>query len=213
MNTFIGVFTATMCLPVIGADVEKLIEEGKLILDDDFNRDGKYDIANGWSVNNKEGAAKQAELVDGKLVITMAPELDHSTVIRHDAPFDDGVVKLRFMLFDKRGLKLNFDDPAAKSLTWAGHIMRVVIRPGKVMISDDLTGVFDLEVRKKRQDKDLPKKEKEELDKFVRSKQPVFPAKVELKKWHELTVVNLGPKVEVFIDGEMVDEIRIWSLD
>jgi len=117
--------------------------------------------------------------------------------------------------------------------------MRVVIRPGKVMISDDLTGVFDLEVRKKRQDKDLPKKEKEELDKFVRSKQPVFPAKVELKKWHELTVVNLGPKVEVFIDGEMVgefdsagldhkvkqsvvfgvfgqvmvDEIRIWSLD
>ena len=96
---------------------------------------------------------KQADLKDSALVITQAKGANHSVSVRHDTPFDDGVIKLRFQVFDKRGLKFNFNDPAAKEVTWAGHIARVVVAPKSVTIQDDKTGVFELGVRTKKRTK------------------------------------------------------------
>jgi hypothetical protein len=178
-------------------------------------------------------------LKDGTLVITQAEDANHSVSVRHDTPFDDGVIKLRFQVFDKKGLKFNFNDPKAKEVTWAGHIARVVVAPNSVTIQDDKTGVFELGVRAKRKNKDLGKEEKAELAKFLKTKSVRLKAPIKKQRWHEMTIVNVGPKLEVYIDDQsvgsfssegldhkvkqnialgvggkvVVDDLRVWSLD
>lgn len=217
-------------------ELESLIEKGTLILSDDFDRTGEEGPGNDWSVSEKNGTGR---LVDGRLVIEMAKDAGHSVSVKHDLPFDDGVVRLRFRLFDKSGLKINFNDPAANKITWAGHIARVVVQPGKITISDDKTGTYDLENRAKRKDRNLPEAEKKALETLIKSRQPTFEAPIKLKQWHELTTVFVGPRVEVFLDGVSigffesegldhevkqnvalgvsgkveVDKIEVWSLD
>ncbi len=226
-------------------DPSALIERAKLIFSDDFNRteddDAKEQLGNGWVTNTARAAkgVKQADLKDGALVITQAEGANHSVSVRHDTPFDDGVIKLRFQVFDKRGLKFNFNDPAAKKVTWAGHIARVVVAPKSVTIQDDKTGVFELGVRTKRKNENLPEDEKTELAKFLKTKSVKLKAPIKPKQWHEMTIVNVGPKFEVYIDDQsvgsfssegldhkvkqniafgvsgkvVVDDLRVWSLD
>ena len=226
-------------------DPSALIERGKLVFSDDFNRteddDAIEQVGNGWVTNSSKAAkgVKQADLKDGTLVITQAEGANHSVSVRHDTPFDDGVIKLRFQVFDRRGLKFNFNDPAAKKVTWAGHIARVVVAPKSVTIQDDKTGVFELGVRTKRKDKNLPEDEKAELAKFLATKSVKLEAPIKPKQWHEMTIVNVGPKFEVYIDDNsvgsfssegldhkvkqnialgvsgkvVVDDLRVWSLD
>jgi len=217
---------------------ESLIKRGKLIFEDRFERTSSDGIGSDWTLNNKNGA-QQAKIKDGILVIEKDPDAGHSTVVRHDAPFDDGVVKLRFRLFDKTGLKFNLNDPKANKITWAGHVARVVLQPGKVTISDDMTGVYELGVRAKRKNKNLSPDERDAITKFIASKQPTFDAPIKLRQWHEMTLVNQGATFDVHIDGTQVasftsegldhavkqnhslgvsgkaevDDLRIWSLD
>ena len=237
--------TILVALPLIAESPDKLIKRGKLIFSDDFNRseqdDSKEQLGKQWVTNSAKRAngAKQADLEDGKLVVAVAKGANHSTSIRHDIPFDDGVITLKLQLFDKHGLKLNFNDPAANKITWAGHIARVVFKPGSVQIQDDKTGVFDLKIREKRQDKNLSNAEKTELAAFLKSKQSTFDAPLKTGKWHDATIVFLGPKIEVYLDGKpvgsfsspgldhkvkqnfalgvsgkvIVDDIQVWSLD
>lgn len=226
-------------------DPSALIERAKLIFSDDFNRteddDAQEQVGNGWVTNsaNRAKGVKQADLKDGTLVITQAKEADHSVSVRHDTPFDDGVVKLRFQVFDKKGLKFNFNDPKAKKISWAGHIGRVVVAPKMVTIQDDKTGIFDLKIHQKRKNKKLSEDEKAELTKFLKTKSVKLKAPIKPKQWHEMTIVNIGPKIEVYIDDQsvgsfssegldhkvkqnvvlgvsgkvVVDDLRVWSLD
>ncbi len=250
MNIKITLVTAALVASSFssGASAEnpdELIKRAKLIFSDDFNRteddDANEQVGNGW-VTNSESAAhgvKQADLKDGVLVITQAEGANHSVSVRHDAPFDDGVIKLRFQIFDKTGLKFNFNDPKASKVTWAGHIARVVLTPESVTISDDKTGVFDLKVRSKRQNKNLGEEEQAELTKFLAKKSVKLKAPIKPKQWYEMTIANIGPKFEVYIDDELVgsfssegldhkvkqniafgvsgtvavDDLRVWSLD
>lgn len=224
---------------------ESLIKRGKLVFSDTFNRseqdESKEQLGKQWVTNTAKRApgSKQADLDHGKLVIAMAKGAGHSASIRHDIAIDDGVISFKLQLFDKHGLKFNFNDPAANKVTWAGHIARVVLKPGSVQIQDDMTGVFDLTVRAKRQNKDLGKKEKAELAAFLETKQSTFDAPVKLGQWHNATIVFTGPRVDVYVDGDsvgsftsegldhkvkqnfalgvsgkvIVDDIQVWSLD
>ena len=224
---------------------ESLIKRGKLVFSDDFNRseqdDTKEQLGKQWVTNTAKRApgSKQADLDNGRLVIAMAEGAGHSTSIRHDIAIDDGVIKFKLQIFDKHGLKFNFNDPAANKVTWAGHIARVVFKPGSIQIQDDMTGVFDLTVREKRQNKNLSDAEKAKLADFLKSKQSTFKAPVQTGKWHDATIVFLGSKVEVYLDGKsvgsfsspgldhkvkqnfalgvsgkvIVDDIQVWSLD
>ncbi len=226
-------------------DPKALVARAKLVFSDDFNRteddDTTEQVGNGWVTNSATRAkgVKQADLKDGTLVITQAKEADHSASVRHDTPFDDGVIKLRFQVFDKKGLKFNFNDPKAKDVSWAGHIARVVVTPNRVTIQDDKTGVFDLEIRKKRKNKNISKQEKAELTNFLKTKSVRLKAPIKANHWHEMTIVCIGPKFEVYIDDQSVgsfssegldhkvkqnvafgvsgkvavDDLRVWSLD
>ena len=208
-------FIASFSLTLHAETPEALIKRGKLIFSDDFNRteegDKVEDLGNGWESSTEDG--NRADLQDDELVITKGAAANHSLSVKHVNPFDDGVVKFRFQLFDKQGLKVNFNDKKAKKVTWAGHIARVVVQPNSVTIRDDITGVFDLKIRAKRQDKNLDTKEAAKLKKFLKTKQAVFKTPIKLKTWYELTIVNIGPKVEVYVDGKSVGSFSSEGLD
>ncbi|WP_404309759.1 hypothetical protein [Neorhodopirellula lusitana] len=80
-------------------------------------------------------------------------------------------------------------------------------------IQDDKTGVFDLNIRAKRQNIDLNEAGKAELAQFLATKQSVVKAPIELGKWHELTVLNIGPKFDVYIDSKAVGAFSSEGLD
>lgn len=234
-------FITSLNLTLHAQKPEVLVERGKLIFSDDFNRTEKGDtlkeLGNGWETNTKDG--NRTDLKDDVLVITKGKAANHSLSVKHVNPFDDGVVKFRFQLFDKQGLKVNFNDKKAKKVTWAGHISRIIVQPNSVTIRDDITGVFDLKIRAKRQDKTLGEKETAKLKKFLATKQAVFKTPIKLNTWYEMTIVNVGPKVEVYVDGKSVgafssegldhkvkqnmafgvsgkvavDDVQVWSLD
>ena len=70
--------------------------------------------------------------------------------MRHDAPFDDGVIQVRFRMFDTKGIGFNFNDPMCK-VSHAGHICHFGVKPNQVTFRDGKTGVFDLNIRAKKQ--------------------------------------------------------------
>ncbi|MGI9470784.1 MAG: family 16 glycoside hydrolase [Rubripirellula sp.] len=242
---FFSLLVTSFPPPAQAENPDELIKRAKLIFGDDFNRNEDDEVneqvGNGWVTNSANAAdgVKQADLQNGTLVITQAEGANHSVSVRHDAPFDDGVIKLRFQVFDKTGLKFNINDPKANKVTWAGHIARVVLTPNFVTISDDKTGVYDLQVRSKRKSKNLGMEEQAELAKFLATKSAKLKAPIKPKEWHEMTMVNIGPKFEVYIDDQLVgsfssegldhkvkqnialgvsgkvtvDDLRVWSLD
>ena len=229
----------------LAADPTKFIKEGKLIFEDDFNRaesdDSKEELGKNWVTNSKSRAkgTKQADLKENALEITMAKVADHAVSVRHDAPFDDGIVQARFKIHDKKGMKFNFNDPKAKKVTWAGHIAGVIVTPKTITIQDHKKGIFDLKIREKRKDKNTSAQEKKEIKKFLSGKEAKFNHTTELNKWYEITMVFKGPAVSVYVDGNKVgsfssegldhsvkqnlafsvpststvDDVKIWSLD
>tara|TARA_R110002049_G_scaffold182485_2_gene350303 strand:+ start:32306 stop:33106 length:801 start_codon:yes stop_codon:yes gene_type:complete len=206
---------ALLSEPLFAETPDELITRGKLIFSDDFNRTEEGDtiekLGNGWETNSEDG--NRADLQDDTLVIMKGEAASHSLSVRHVNPFDDGIVKIRFQLYDKYGLKVNFNDKGADKVTWAGHVARVVVQPDSVTIQDDITGVYDLNVRKRRLSKELSSKEKDELHAFLATKQKVIKTSIELETWHELTIVNRGPKIEVYLDDNALGSFSSEGLD
>ena len=143
----------------------------------------------------------------------MAAGANHSVSVRHDVPFDDGIVQFRFALHDAKGIKFNFNDPRANDVSWAGHIARVVVTPKSLSIGDDKKGVFDLKIREQRQNKNLPKSDKAKLDAFLKTKTAIFKNPLKEDRWYELRIVNTGSKLEVYIDRKKVGEFISEGLD
>ena len=174
---------ASVSVHLYADDPEELIKRGTLIFSDDFNRTEEGDtlevLGKGWETNTKDG--NRADLQNDTLVITKGEKANHSLSVRHVNPFDDGIVKLRFQLFDKTGLKVNFNDKSANKITWAGHIARVVVQPHVVTIQDDKTGYYDLDIRKKRLSEDLDDEAKAELATFLATKQTRIKTSIELE--------------------------------
>ncbi len=171
---------------------------------------------------------------DGALSIVTSPQADHAAVVKHNGAFQDGVLRLRVKLHDSKGVSLNFNDPECKS-SHAGHISQVKVRPGQVALEDGKTGVFDLQIRA-RKEAGAPR---DELQKLLAGKSAAFDTKLSLNDWHEVTLVVQGDRLGVLIDGREigslrsegiahphkqnfavsvpgsaeVDDVQIWSLD
>ena len=138
------------------------------------------------------------DLRDGTLHIYIHEVADHAVSVRHDAEFKNGAVECRFMLeHEKDVLGLNFADLEFKSV-WAGHLFKVEVGIKKLKITDLKTGVMDLEIRKKRQSKQVTP----ELQKLLNSKTTQFPLKLKVGKWYALAVEVKGKTINVKIDGK-----------
>lgn len=224
MNTLKLLPFLVLSLPFLSANSpselpDDLIEFTELLFQDNFNRmDPSIDsdeLGREWVTNSAHRAngQKQAFLKNHTLHIVMAEGANHSVSVRHDAPFDDGIVMLRFQIHDNKGIKFNFNDPAAKDVSWAGHISRVVVTQKKLTIGDDKTGIFDLEIHQKRRNKDLPKAEREALAEFLKTKSKTVSHSFKLNQWYSLAIVNIGPKVTVYIDKIKAAEFESEGLD
>ena len=221
--------------------VEKLIQaHGRLAFEDNFDRtendDSKEQLGNGWITNSKRRAkgVKQADLKEGYLQITMADVADHGVSIKHDAPFDDGAISVRFRMHDGKGIGFNFNDPKCK-VSHAGHICALRVQPNKIMFRDGKTGIFDLNTRKKK----LAGAPKSEIDKLTKGKFRFVKRNTSKNDWHELMILVRADTMTAWVDGDEVgklqsagidhkvkqniafavsgtadvDDLRIWSLD
>lgn len=210
----IAVVASSATISAAGEIVDLIKSRGKLIFEDDFDRseadDSKEQLGNGWVTNSKKRAkgTKQADLKNGSLAITMSKVADHGVSVRHDAPFDDGVVKVRFRMHDKKGIGFNFNDPKCKS-SHAGHICHVGVKPGSVDFRDGKTGVFENSIRAKR----LAGASKEEIKKLTKGKNAYRKAAVEVDKWYEMTIVIRGDEMTAWIDDKQVGKLKSAGID
>ena len=217
MSKFLTLLFVFISFAVTADDTDKLIQSAKLIFEDDFNRTEKDDkqeeLGKNWVTNSKSRAKgnKQCDLTGEAVRITMAKVADHGVSMRHDAPFHNGIIVSRFKLTDAKGMKFNFNDPASKKVTWAGHIAGIDVKPNKITIEDHITGKFDLKLREMRKSKDAA--QKKQAAKILKSKQKSFPTKVSLNEWHEIVIVFQGTKAEVILDKKKIGEFSSKGLD
>ena len=198
-----------------GLSPDELIKkQGSLIFQDNFDRseadDTREQVGAEWVTNSEKRAAgaKQADLKDGYLNIRMAKHANHAVSVRHDAPFDDGVVKVRFRMNDEKGIGFNFNDPACK-VSHAGHICHVGVKPKKLDFRDGKTGVFDKEIRKKR----LAGASKAEINQLIKGTQSNVDVDLELGLWYEMTIVIQGDVMSAWIDGKKIGELVSEGVD
>ncbi|MDF1858680.1 MAG: hypothetical protein P1U87_00620 [Verrucomicrobiales bacterium] len=179
---------------------------GTLLFEDDFNRedsDESDDLGTSWTTNSQSRAqgAKQNDLVEGELVMTISPKADHaiSTVHNTAEPYGDAVVSLRMKLEEGDQLKLAYNDKEEKSV-WAGHINGVIMTPERLTLSDEREGRFRLDLRN---GKETPEG-KAALEEALKSTDKTFPLDLEAGEWHEVVTWHDGDTLKVYIDGDEV---------
>lgn len=191
-----------------GKDVANLPSGATLLFEDDFERnesqEEKDEPGNGWTTNSEKRAAgnKQVDLIDGAMHIYIHAEANHGVSVVHDAAFENGLIKLRFMLPEKSSsLTLDFADLKYKAVH-AGHLSRVGFKTNHVEIADVKTGIFDKKIYQARKAKTLTDEQK----KMLKTKSKKFKRKLEPGKWFAATVKFEGETLSVGIDGEFVGE-------
>ena len=198
-----------------GQSIDRMIEAKRtLVFEDDFNRsesdDSKEELSHGWVTNSEKRAAgtKQADLVGGFLSITMAKDAYHGVSVRHDAPFDDGVIQVKFRMQDAKGIGFNFNDPACR-VSHAGHICHIGVKPKQVDFRDGKTGIFDLKIREKR----LAGASKEEISKLTKHAFAYHDVDLKIDRWYEMLIVIQGDTMSAWIDGESVGKLSSAGID
>jgi len=217
-KTVCGLATLTVLVLAASAKADEVDDQlkskARLIFQDDFERqekdDSKEELGKGWVTNSERRAdgVKQGDLKDGTLAITMAKKADHGVSIRHDAPFDDGIVKVRFRMHDAKGIGFNFNDPKCKS-SHAGHICHVGVKPKKVDFRDGKTGVFEKSIREKR----LAGAPKNEIWKLVKDKFHYHDVKLKTGQWYEMTILIRGDEMSAWVDGKPVGKLKSAGID
>lgn len=226
-------------------EVGTLISKAKLVFDDNFNREEKNnaieDLGNGWKTNsiNRAEGNKQADLRNNVLYVEMYKDATHGTSILHTAPFDDGIVRIKFKMLslNKRGraIEFNFNDPNAKHKTVNGHVCQVAVDTKGIKIEDQYTGRFNPILREKLKNGI----DKEAVKKIMKEKSKKVGVDYQLNTWYEITIFFNKDVLSVYIDGKFIgkhqskgfdvlkdnialalwgtagefDDLKVWSLD
>lgn len=198
---------ALACLAMLPNPGTAASPEGKLILEDAFERDEAIptaeDVGNGWTTNSRSRAKgeKQVDLDQGAMHITRAEVADHGVSVVHDLEFKDATLEMRFKIGKGDSLGINIADMKEKSVH-AGHICLALIKPNKVEIADLKTGRMNLEMRTRR----LNKQVNEDDAKLLKTKSKYFDHKIATDAWHQLKVQIAGDVMTVSINGEQVGQ-------
>ena len=178
-----------------------------LIFQDDFERsesqEVQEEIGPGWSTNSagRAGGHKQADLMNGTLVITRHPEANHSVSVRRSIEFRDGVVRLAFLLNNPEDtLGLNFRDLEIKKSVHAGHLFSLVMSSKSAKLSDLKTGKMNRKWQELRRAKKLTPEQLALLESKIRQ----FPLDLQLGQWHHLTMTIQGDTASVILDGSPI---------
>ncbi|TYA74287.1 family 16 glycoside hydrolase [Seonamhaeicola marinus] len=190
-----------------------------LVFEDNFNREEKDDsieqLGNGWQTNSKNRAQghKQADLRNNELYIEMWKDATHGTSILHKAPFDDGIVSVKFKMcsLNNKGkaIQFNFNDPHAKDKTVNGHVCQIAVDPKILKIEDQYTGRFNPILRKKLKNGT----DKKEVRKVLAEKIKNIKVNLELNKWYKITMYFKKDTLTVFIDSTYIGEHKSEGFD
>ncbi len=181
--------------------------EGKVLLQDDFQRDeaepDQEQIGNSWGTNSRKRAAgnKQADLEGGALHVTRHPLADHGVSVFHDVEFRNATIDLRFKLGPQDDLGINIADLQEKSVH-AGHLCVAKIRLNQVELTDLKTGNMNLQMRAARLEGKLSGNDK----KLLASKTKRFTVDLKPNHWHKLRVQIDDNTMRVSINGSPVGE-------
>jgi len=171
------------------------LEAGKKLFSDDFN---KSKIGKDWKVSKGD-----TKIVDGRLSTEELPEDGHGAVNTVMVDFGDVVIDFDFELGDAKGAGLLMGDTKLKT-SHAGHVCRVGFHPKRIELSDDMTGVMNLELRAK---KDHPKFKKT-FKKYLESRKSVVDYSFRKGKTYHINVQVKGDVMTVRIDGEVVGSLK-----
>ena len=194
-------------LTLLLASSRLMAEQGKVLLQDDFEReesdDSKEEVGNGWSTNSKSRAKgdKQVDLKDGAMHITISPRADHGVSVVHDVAFRNVLIEMRFKIGEGDDLGINIADMKEKSV-WAGHICVARIRPDNLEISDLKPGTMKLEHREARKSKT----ETREMKELIKTRRRYFKVKTKTDVWHDLAIRIEGETMTVSINGKQAGQ-------
>jgi hypothetical protein len=182
--------------PSIEADHYKTI-----LFEDDFSGD---------HLGSRWGMYKSASVVrDGVMVGITPDDADHPSVntIRID-PQSDLEVNVSFKFSGSKRFQVMYRDRNCKS-SHAGHICHVSVSPDSLTLYDGKTGIFRLDIRNKR-------KQKQPLDEatkqMLKTKSARFPQKLDATAWHQLTIRIQGDVMEADVDGHFVGRLQSEGL-
>jgi|UniRef100_UPI003783060A hypothetical protein len=199
-------------------DATWLREKGTLIFHDAFEREEDGNLAkaigNGWNSATADRVPhiKMSDLDEGILKIASASkEAKHAAHIHHEAGFADGgaVVRFRFPGLNKaETLQLGYVDRETTTGVHAGHLCYGILSQSSITLTDQKTGIMNLENRKRRDDA-VAKKEKipADLEALLKTKSINVPYKADTE-WHELVLVTEGDEMRLSIDGKLLAKHR-----
>jgi hypothetical protein len=198
--------TTTMLFAVstLAADKETLIFQ------DDFQRNESQEKTdepgNGWGTNSKSRAKghKQVDLRDGAMFIFTHAEADHAASVTHPIEFQNGTVRMRFMLEDERdSLGLDFADLQCKEVH-AGHLCAARVSPQNVTLQDLKTGNMRLDISEARRAKQSLNAEQKAA---IKGKTQTTTHPLKVGTWHELQTSIQADRLSVSIDGQLIAEL------
>lgn len=178
---------------------------GHVLLDEHFDRqDGSASadaIGNGWSSNSARRAdgRKQAFLNNGRLTLKTAQGADHGVVIFQElpAPFQHGVVQVRFVAAEGTAFAVDLNDPMCKTVH-SGHIANIAVTRRGLTIKDSKTGAMNLEHRRQLKAGTATAALKKQIAKTIQT----VPLAFESGTAHLLTIVKCEDCLQVFVDGQ-----------
>ena len=200
-----------------GKDSAWLEKNGSLIFHDSFDREEDGNLAkaigNGWNSATADRVPhiKMADIDAGILKIASASkEAKHAAHIHHEAGFQDGGAVVRFKfpgLNPAESLQLGFVDRETPGI-WAGHLCYGILSQSSITLTDQKTGIMNLENRKRR-DAAVAAKQKvpADLEALLKTKNLTVPYKADTD-WHELTLVTGGNELRLSIDGKPLAKHR-----
>ncbi|WP_123803311.1 hypothetical protein [Flavivirga aquatica] len=175
--------------------------KGRLVFSDDFNReetdDTREELGKDWVTNSLKRAKgiKQADLKDNQLHLFKIKEANHAVSARHNAPFKNGFVEVKFMITDKKGINFNFNDPSIKDLAWAGHVCQVKITP-----NDQKEGVFKMSTHIKRK----AGASKEEVNKLIKGTINKVKNETLFNTWYAIKIQFTEHILTLYIHGKEI---------
>ena len=179
-------------------------EKLKPVFADSFDRveedDSKEQVGKGWRTNSKKRAkgAKQVDLNEGVLSVSISDQADHAVTVVHDESFKNCKISLRFKLGAKDSLGVNFNDKMLKT-THAGHVCATKITLNRLWISDDKLGRFEINRYKRKKAGAKLAEIKKEVAPYEMSQ------KIALKPdtWHTLVVIIEGDIMTTIVNDKI----------
>jgi len=201
MKSILTQIQSITCLLLLGSGLGSL--HASPVFQDDFQRqeadEAVEDVGFEWRTNSDKRAKgdKQADLKGSYLQVTTSPRADHAATVVRDIALDDCLVKLRFKINKGDSIAFNFNDKDLSKLSHAGHVCNVRINLNKILLADQMNGVFLMERYERKKAGADPQAIKAEVAAFEKS----APLKLGEGEWHDLEIQIKGATLTATING------------